>query len=100
MYPKLEEIKKIAIPACDDFGVKRLDVFGSIALGIGTADSDVDLLVEFDNPDLQPSERYFGLLHYFEDALGREVDLLTTNSLKNPYFRDRVLKERITIYER
>ena len=95
----LEEIKKVALPACREFKVKRLDVFGSLARGQETGDSDIDLLVEFEEPDQQPSKRFFGLLHHLEDTLGREVDLLTVNSLRNPYFRRRVLKERMKIYE-
>jgi len=94
----LEEIKKVATPACREFKVKRLDLFGSLARGEYTAESDVDLLVEFEEPDLHPSKRFFGLLHHLEDELGCEVDLLTVNSLSNPYFRRRVFKERMNIY--
>jgi uncharacterized protein len=94
----LEEIKKVAGPACREFKVKRLDLFGSLARGEGTAQSDVDLLVEFEEPDVYPSKRFFGLLHHLEDALGCEVDLLTVYSLRNPYFCRRVLKERVNIY--
>ena len=94
----LEEIKKVATPACREFKVKRLDLFGSLARGEYTAESDVDLLVEFEEPDLHPSKRFFGLLHHLEDALGCEVDLLTVNSLSNLYFRRRVFKERMNIY--
>ena len=94
----LEEIKKVAMPACREFKVKRLDLFGSLARGEHTDESDVDLLVEFEEPDLHPSKRFFGLLHHLEDALGCEVDLLTISSLSNPYFRRRVLKERMNIY--
>jgi uncharacterized protein len=94
----LEEIKKVAEPACRKFKVKRLDLFGSLARGEGTAQSDVDLLVEFEDPDLDPSKRFFGLLHHLEDVLGCEVDLLTVSSLRNPFFCRRVLKERKNIY--
>ena len=94
----LEEIKKVAEPACREFKVKRLDLFGSLARGEGTAQSDVDLLVEFEEPDVAPSKRFFGLLHHLEDVLGCEVDLLTVNSLRNPFFCRRVLKERVNIY--
>ena len=94
----LEEVKKVAMPACQEFKVKRLDLFGSLARGEHTAESDVDLLVEFEEPDLRPSTRFFGLLHHLEDALGCEVDLLTVSSLSNPYLRRRVLKERMNIY--
>jgi predicted nucleotidyltransferase len=94
----LEEIKKVAEPACREFKVKRLDLFGSLARGEGTAQSDVDLLVEFEEPDVIPSKRFFGLLHHLEDVLGCEVDLLTVSSLRNPFFCRRVLKERKNIY--
>ena len=94
----LEEIKKVALPACREFKVKRLDLFGTLARGEGAPESDVDLLVEFEEPHLQPSKRFFGLLHYLEDTLGCEVDLLTVSGLRNPYFRRRVLKERLNIY--
>ena len=94
----LEEIKQVAVPACREFKVKRLDLFGSLARGEGTTTSDVDLLVEFEEPELHPSKRFFGLLHRLEDALRCEVDLLTASSLSNPYLRRRVLKERVNIY--
>src|SRR3972149_6700088 len=95
----LEEIKKVAAPACSEFGVKSLDIFGSIARGTDSSKSDVDLLVEFEEPDRHLSKWFFGLLHYLEDVLGCEIDLLTISSLKNPYFRQRVLKEKVNIYE-
>jgi uncharacterized protein len=94
----LEELKKVAEPACREFQVKRLDLFGSLARGGATAKSDVDLLVEFKEPDLHPAKRFFGLLHHLEDVLGCEVDLLTLSGLRNPYFRHRVLKDRVNIY--
>ena len=95
----LEEIKRAALPACKEFNVGRLDAFGSIARGSATSLSDVDLLVEFIDPDRSPAKRFFGLLHHLEDALHCEVDLLTFSGLRNPYFRQQVLNERVTLYE-
>ena len=94
----LTEIAQMAVPACTQFRVKRLDLFGSFARGTEKSESDIDLLVEFEEPNLQPAKRYFGLLHYLEDVSGLEIDLMTTNSLRNPFFRDRVLSERVNIY--
>ncbi len=94
----LEDVKRVAHPACRQFGVKRLDVYGSVARGDDGPTSDLDLLVEFAEPDEHPARRFFGLLHHLEDALGCGVDLLTTNGLRNPYFRRQVLAERVTIY--
>jgi len=96
---KVEDIKKAAVPACREFGVRRLDAFGSMARGTASPTSDIDLVVEFVNPDDSPARRFFGLLHQLEATLGCEVDLLTLNSLRNPYFRSRVLRERIPVYE-
>jgi uncharacterized protein len=94
----LAQIREAAAPACAELGVKRLDVFGSVARGQAKPLSDVDLLVEFDEPKVALHRRYFRLLHHLEDTLGHKVDLLTLDGLKNPYFRERVLRERIPIY--
>lgn len=96
----IADIKKIAIPACRDFRVKRLDLFGSIARNETSDTSDVDLLVEFQRPDDHLAKRFFGLLHRLEDSLHCEVDLLTVDGLRNPYFRERVMKERVPLYEK
>jgi predicted nucleotidyltransferase len=95
----IDRIREVALPACREFGVRRIDVFGSVAKGTASGTSDVDLLVEFDAPERTPAKRFFGLLHRLEDALGCDVDLLTSGSLKNPHFRERVLNERVPLYE-
>jgi len=94
----LDQIKKIAEPVCRKFEVQRLDVFGSLARGEGTLGSDVDLLVEFENPDLNLTRRFFGLLHSLEDTFDCKVDLLTASGLRNPYFRRKILESRVKIY--
>ena len=96
----LEYLRTVATPACERFGVRRLHVFGSVARGDEGPESDVDLLVELEHPELRPSKRFLGLLHYLEDHLERPVDLLTASSLTNPYLRRRVLRERVPVYER
>lgn len=96
---RIDEIRNIVLPACQEFGIRRLDAFGSVARGEGTSSSDIDLLVEFDDPDRNPAKRFFGFLHFLEDTLECEVDLLTTESLRNPYFKQRILGERVPIYE-
>ena len=94
----LAQIREAAAPACAELGVKRLDVFGSVARGDTKPQSDVDLLVEFDKSNVALHRRYFRLLHHLEDTLGHKIDLLTLNGLKNRYLRERVLRERIPVY--
>lgn len=95
----LIELKNIAPSVCREFDVGRLDVFGSTVRGSSRETRDVDLLVEFKDPARFPARRFFGLLHRFEDTLGCRVDLLTLNGLRNPYFKRRVMKEKVSIYE-
>jgi predicted nucleotidyltransferase len=78
----------------EQFGVKSLLLFGSVARNESTATSDVDLLVEFNRP-----VGYFGLFtlrDYLEKLLGCPVDLGTPDSLK-PYIKERVMGELIRV---
>ncbi len=95
----LDQIRRAVAPACREFRVKRLDVFGSVARGTSTDTSDVDLVVEFCEPLPRPAKTFFGFLHLVEDALACEVDLLTLRSIRNPYFRKRLMEERVPLYE-
>ena len=99
MYMDLKVIAEIAIPLCRQFDVKVLYIFGSFARGDNTHDSDIDLLVEFNNPEDSPADRFFGLLHALEDATHLNIDLLTMTGLRNPYFKKRVMSEKVALYE-
>jgi len=85
---------------CRQFGVRRLDLFGSAATGrFDTDQSDLDFLVEFEAPARTAyAHAYFGLLAALEKLFGRPVDLLTLASLKNPYLRRRLLTERRLVF--
>jgi uncharacterized protein len=96
---RIEEVRDAAAAACREYDVKRLDAFGSVARDSAGPESDVDLLVEFREPDRNPARRFFGLLHRLEGLLGCEIDLLTADSIRNPYFRRRLLQERVPVYE-
>lgn len=76
------------------FGVTRLALFGSTARDSAAADSDVDILVDFDGP--ATSERYFGVQFYLEDLLGCAVDLVTEKALR-PELRPFVEREAIRV---
>lgn len=62
------------------FGVRSLALFGSQARGQSRADSDIDMIVEFEGP--ATSARYFGLQFMLEDLLHRPVDLVTKRALR------------------
>jgi predicted nucleotidyltransferase len=72
---------------CREHGVVFAGLFGSRARGEASPDSDVDVLVRFDERrsliDQARVEREIG------EAMGRSVDLVTENAL-SPHLRDQV----------
>ena len=78
-------------------GVKSLALFGSVARNEARPDSDVDLLIEFEEGQEPQGWEYFGFNQHFEKLLGREVDLANPHQLK-PRIRDRILNQAISIF--
>jgi len=77
---KIIEVLKADREKVKSFGVKTLSLFGSVARGEADADSDVDVLVEFEGPATY--DRYINLKFHLEELLERKVDLVTAKSLK------------------
>ncbi len=77
----LDEIIQI----CREFGITRLEVFGSAVTGdFDSERSDLDLLIEF--PEDFDYGHYFVLKERLESLLGREVQMVSREFLRNPYF--------------
>ena len=75
------------------YGVKSLALFGSAARNRLRKNSDVDVLVQFDQPTWA---NYIGLKFYLQELLGREVDLVTPKGLK-PAVRPSVEKDLLYV---
>ena len=76
------------------FGVVELALFGSFARNQSTSESDVDILVRFNEP--ATSRSYFGVQFYIEDVLGHRVDLVTDKALRSE-FRPYVEREAVNV---
>ena len=76
---------------CRRHHIRRLALFGSVLRQDFSADSDVDVLVEFD-PEHVPGLAFFAMQRELSAIVGRNVDLNTPGFL-SPYFRDQVLTE-------
>jgi predicted nucleotidyltransferase len=79
--------------------IKSLALFGSYLTGKAGQASDIDLLIDFEP---EASIGFFELSDIqfnFEDLLGKNVDLLTKESISK-YFRNEVLAEAEVIYEK
>jgi predicted nucleotidyltransferase len=64
----------------ESFGVESLRLFGSVARGEASTDSDVDLLVSF--RQTPTFSGYMKLRIFLEDLLGARVDLITESGLR------------------
>jgi hypothetical protein len=84
---------------CRRYHIRRLSLFGSTLNGSARADSDIDLLVEF-QPDAKPSLLTMARIEIELSSLlgGRKVDLRTAQDLSR-YFRDEVVRAAETQYE-
>ena len=85
---------------CRKHHVRRLSVFGSAARDdFDPETSDVDVIVEFEEfPLNQYLENKFSLHDKLVAEFNRKVDLLTWESIKNPYFLDVIQKSQRTLY--
>lgn len=78
----LEKLNKIKPELRNRFKVKNIGIFGSYARNEETEDSDVDILVELEEPiGLDLVE----LIFFLEEKLCKKVDLVTTKSLRSEF---------------
>lgn len=86
---------------CREFGVLRLEVFGSALTPRFDPDtSDIDLLVEYPpGHDLGPwAGRHTGLAERLEGVLGRPVDLVMVSAVRRPRFIEAIRDNRRLLY--
>lgn len=83
---------------CVEFGVRRLEFFGSALSDEFDSRSDVDCLIEFENDGGNYFDRYFDLKYALEHLFSRPVDLVVDSAIKNPYFRKAVDNSRHLVY--
>lgn len=75
---------------CRKHHIRQLSVFGSALKDDFGKDSDVDILVEFQE-DHVPGFAFFDMELELSQIIGRKVDLNTPNFLSR-YFRDSIIK--------
>jgi uncharacterized protein len=94
--------KKDEIAAlCRRFGIRKLDVFGSAVTGsFDPEKSDIDFVVDLGGYEPGVAMRFLDFAEALESLLGRDVDLVTEDSIRNPYFRRSVERSREPLYER
>lgn len=91
-------IQKI-IDLCKKHKVHKLFVFGSILTNRFNEKSDVDLIVDFNKAEVNDYfDNYFEFKYSLEDLLGRQIDLIEEQTIKNPYLKKNVNATKTLIF--
>ena len=88
---EVEQIIEEAKPRLSAYGVRSLGLFGSFERGEQSADSDIDILIEF-APEAHTFDNFMEISFLLEDLLGRKVDLVTPEAL-SPHIGPHILRE-------
>ena len=104
MHKLIEQNREQIARLCRQYGVRRLEVFGSAARGwdFDPTKSDADFLVDFDDAvDMPPLKQFFGLADDLQALLGRSVDLAERKAVeasRNYIRRKQILAEVEPVY--
>jgi uncharacterized protein len=97
MTPSIEQLRKRReqiIALASAHGARNVRVFGSVARGDATIESDVDLVVDFDAG--RSLLDHGALIMDLQDTLGCRVDVVSSKGLRER-FRDRVLADAVLL---
>lgn len=101
MQPILKNNLPQLINLLKEHKVKRAYAFGSVCTDNFNNESDIDLLISF-NDGIDPIEYgdlYWSLDEKLPQLFNREVDILTEKQLKNPYFIKVMNRSKTLLYE-
>lgn len=105
MVYTIEQLKERITPVADKYKLPAVYIFGSYARGEAVDSSDVDILVDKTGTELRGLFSMGGLFNDLTDAVGKPIDLLTTDVLEHgytiertPWIVENLNKERVQIY--
>ncbi|GAB4511767.1 MAG: nucleotidyltransferase domain-containing protein [Allomuricauda sp.] len=91
----IENLKSL----CDKYHVEKMYLFGSALNSNFTSKSDIDFLVRFKPIDLAKYfENYISFKENLKELLGREIDLVEEQTLKNPILKNSIDKNKELVY--
>jgi predicted nucleotidyltransferase len=93
----IKEITNIVAPIAQEFGIRKLAIFGSYARGEANESSDIDFHI-IDRGTLRGLFRLAGFESALEDSLNRPVDVVTSGSLYDDILQN-IESEEMIIYE-
>ena len=98
MIPNLPVSSERLEALCRQWRVRELSLFGSVLRDDFGPESDVDLLVSFDEDAPWSLWDLIALKDALSELFGRSIDLVEREALQNPIRRQRILETKQTIY--
>ena len=88
------------IALCKKHGVKALYVFGSILTSRFNETSDVDFSATFhhDADPVKAGENFMSFYIGLQDLMGRRIDLVDEDYIRNPFFKEELAETKQLIY--
>ena len=90
----LQELRRIKPDLEKQYGVTKIGIFGSFARNEIREDSDVDVIIEMNEPDL------FYMVHIkeeLEDKFKMPVDVIRYRAIMNKYLKARIDREAVYV---
>jgi predicted nucleotidyltransferase len=95
----LQKQKETIEKLCANHHVSKLYAFGSVLTDDFKSSSDIDLIVDFQEIELEEyADNYFDFKFSLQDILKRQIDLLEEKAIKNPFFRKSIDQRKQLIY--
>ena len=105
MVYTVEQIAQRILPVAQKYGLKAVYLFGSYARGTATESSDIDLLIDTSGTNIKSLLSLSAVYCDLEDALHKNIDLITVSSLEQKtrmqgdlQFREAIKQERVSIF--
>jgi predicted nucleotidyltransferase len=101
MLKQFDEIREKILPVLLPYGINWIAIFGSYARGDYTSASDIDLLIDIEEPRKIPIGLFtwVRLENELSEKLGRQVELISNSGL-NQRIRPYIEADMVTIYEK
>jgi len=101
LHPAIQSFLPALQALCRRFGVQEMYLFGSaVTANFDPTRSDADVLVTLlPAPPLAQGETLLNLWNELEQLLQRRVDLLTPDSLQNPFLKAEIDRTKQLIYD-
>ena len=99
MQPFITAKQAEIVALCRTHHVRRFSVFGSaVRDDFNPAISDIDVRVEFDDNIEDSVKNYFDLQDKLIELFGREVDILSSREIENPFLKKIIERSQVTLY--